>query len=63
MPMGRAAVALHPLRMTPCADLQVQDSTTLGDSFERGDARSNPTFEPSDSSSLLQPSSQNTVQV
>ena len=44
-------------------DEQAQDCTRMGGSFGRGDARSNPTFEPSESSSLLQPSSQNTVQV
>ncbi len=35
----------------------------MGDGFSKGDARSNPAFEPSESSSLLQPSSQNIVQV
>ncbi len=35
----------------------------MGDGFSKGEARSNPAFEPSESSSLLQPSSQNTVQV
>ena len=35
----------------------------MGDGFSKGNARSNPAFEPSESSSLMQPSSQNTVQV
>jgi len=43
--------------------MQAQDSNKTGDDLGSGRARMNPAFEPSDSSSLLQPDDQNTIPV